>query len=391
MDVFLRIDINLFTTFFLAIVVFLAYHRLDRKDSFNRLFFAGSIVIMLMTLFEAVTCMLNPNPAAWARWTSTILHLCLFAFAPLISYFWFLLADTLSLHGNLREIKIKWIYLAPVLGVLVLDLLTPFFRWIFYIDELGVYHRGPLFIVDLIVTYSYMVLGFGITIKRRKNMVRLDAMFLVLIYLMPMIGGLVQGLVYGTLFIWASSACALIIMYLYLQERMVQIDHQTGAWTRHSFEYNVTQKLLVNDDKPFGVAYVDIDNLKYINDHFGHREGDEAIRTTVQIIDGVLRKGDEIARLGGDEFAVLLDLDTLEALNNVLKRIHGAFDVYNRQSHKPYKLSLSLGADLFRDSMDLTIEEIIGRVDHLMYENKREKKMMREQEQLRESGLQEEA
>lgn len=374
MNTFLRIEINLFATLYLGIVFYLAYRRLDHENAFNRLFFRSCIIIMAMTTFEAITCIINNNPSPMWRWVSTVLHIFLFAFPPLITYYWFLLANTLTLHGDASDMKGKWPQLIPVAIVFIITLLSPVLHLVYYIDESGVYHRGPLFPVELIFSYSYLVLGFCLLIKRRKKLIGMDFRFLTLFCLLPMIGGLVQGLVYGVLLMWASSACALTIMYMYLQERMIQTDYLTGAWTRHSFELYITQKLKGSENQFFGMVYVDIDNLKYINDHFGHTEGDVAIRATTTAIKSVLRKGDAVARFGGDEFAILLELNTREALDAVLKRIDDSIQRYNATSGKAYELSLSLGADLFAQAQDDSVETIVSKVDHLMYANKFRKK-----------------
>jgi diguanylate cyclase (GGDEF)-like protein len=374
LSVFLRIDINLFAVFYLAIVVYLAYHRLDHHDAFNRLFFKGCAVIAAITMFEAVTCILNHNPSPWMRGLSTVLHVFMFAVAPLITYYWYILADTLTRNGNVREMRVRWPFLIPVVLVAVLTLLSPVFGFVFTIDGDGVYRRGYLFVVELIVSYGYLVAGFIMILKRRRKIMGMDFRFLTLFCLMPMVGGLVQGLVYGTLLMWPGSVCALTILYLYMQERMVQTDYLTGAWTRPSFEYYLTQRLRANERQPFGVVYVDIDNLKRINDEFGHPEGDEAIRAATGAVRSVLRKGDAIARLGGDEFCVLLNIHSGEALDTVVERIGSAIARHNEQANKPYNLSLSLGAQLFDNDEAHTVEEIVSRVDYLMYENKRAKK-----------------
>lgn len=199
-------------------------------------------------------------------------------------------------------------------------------------------------------------------IQNRKKMTKQDSQFLMLFCLIPMIGGLIQGLFYGVLLIWPTSAYALTIMYMYLQERMVQTDFLTGAWTRSTFEHHITQLLLNDDQKQFGVVYVDIDNLKRINDQFGHREGDSAIKAATVAVKSVLRKGDAIARLGGDEFAVFLNIDNHQSLETVVERIGIAVRQYNKVSEKPYKLSLSVGADLFTDTADDSVESIVSRV-----------------------------
>jgi diguanylate cyclase (GGDEF)-like protein len=374
MDVFLRIDINLFTAFYLVIVIYLAYHRLDHEDAFNRLFFRGGAVVLTMTIFEAITCILNHNPSPWMRGLSTVLHICLFAVAPLITYYWYMLADTLTRNGNVRDMRMKWPYLIPVFVVALITLLSPLFGLVFYISADGAYHRGVLFPIELIVSYGYLVAGFLMILKRRRKIMGLDFRFLTLFCLMPMVGGIIQGLIYGVLLMWAGSICALTILYMYLQERMVQTDYLTGAWTRPSFEYYLSQRLHAHDNQPFGVVYVDIDNLKHINDQFGHAEGDEAIRAATSAIKSVLRKGDVIARLGGDEFCVLLNLQTDADLNAVLGRIEGVISSYNQRAAKPYALSLSLGARVFESTGAEQADDIISRVDALMYANKRAKK-----------------
>jgi diguanylate cyclase (GGDEF)-like protein len=369
-----RIDINLFAAFLLAIVGCLAYLRLDHRDSFNRLYLLGSFMVFAMLLFEAFTCMINHNPSPVLRDLSAVLHMFLFISAPLMTCYWFFLTNSFTRHGDLQKVEILWPLLIPLGVAAVLTFLSPIFGFLFSIDGAGVYHRGPLFYVDMVITYIYLLSGFLVTVKRRKNMSEMDFLFIIIIDLMPMIGGLVQGLVYGVLFIWASSAGALTLMYIYLQERMVQTDSQTGAWTRHSFENSVIQKLKNNNQKTFGIAYADIDNLKSINDDYGHAEGDEAIKATVRIIQSILRKGDAVARLGGDEFAILLELSTQEEIRAVLERIRTAITEYNETSGKKYTLSLSIGADIVGRSTENSVEEIVSRVDQLMYADKRHKK-----------------
>ena len=244
---------------------------------------------MALTTLVAVTCMMNHNPSPLVRWASTGIHVFLFIFSPLITYYWYLLADTLTSHGSMQDMKIQWPYLIPVGFVVAVTLLSPVFRFVYYIDEQGVYHRGPMFVVVSIISYSYLLMGFLLLLKRRKNMVNMDFMFLTLFSLLPMVGGLVQGLLYGVLLMWPCSAFALTIMYLYLQERMIQSDSLTGAWAKHSFEYYLEQRLKSGDQARFGLAYIDMDNLKHINDSYGHQEGDAAIRSAVAVIKGVLR------------------------------------------------------------------------------------------------------
>jgi diguanylate cyclase (GGDEF)-like protein len=370
----LRIDINLIAMVLLGVVYYLAYIRLDHEDAFNRLFFNGCLLILILTGFEAFTCIVNGNSSPFLRWLSTFMHICLFACPPLIAYYWYLLSNTLTTHGNVREMKGNVYYLIPVAANIILVLLSSAFHLAFYIDGTGVYHRGPLFWFTSVIALFYMLWGFTLLIKRRKSLLRHELLFLSLFCLLPVVGGIIQGLLYGLLLMWPCSALALVIMYLYLQERMIQTDSLTGAWTRHSFEYYISQTLKSNNRRPFGIIYADVDNLKPINDHYGHPEGDEALQSAVKVIKSVLRKGDAIARMGGDEFIIQVSVATRKELQAVLQRIEDAIAQHNLQSGKSYQMSLSFGADLFYGSPDCDLDSIIRQVDRLMYDNKRCKK-----------------
>jgi diguanylate cyclase (GGDEF)-like protein len=370
----LRIDINLIAMVLLGVVYYLAYIRLDHEDAFNRLFFKGCLLILILTGFEAFTCIANGNPSPFLRNLSILMHICLFAIPPLMAYYWYLLSNILTMHGNVREMKGNVYYLIPVAANIILVLLSASFHLTFYIDNAGVYHRGPIFWFTSAIALFYMLWGFVLLIKRRKNLLRQEFLFLSLFCLLPVVGGIIQGLLYGLLLMWPGSALAIVIMYLYLQERMMQTDSLTGAWTRHSFEYYISQNLKSNDRRPFGIIYADVDNLKPVNDLYGHPEGDAALQNAVKVIKSVLRKGDAIARMGGDEFIIQANVTTRKELHAVLQRIEDAISLYNRQSGKPYQLSLSFGADLFYGGPDCDVDFIIRQVDRLMYDDKRRKK-----------------
>ncbi len=374
MSIYLRIDINLVSMVLLGVVTYLAYIRLDHDDAFNKLFFKGCLLIIMLTAFEAFTCIVNGNPSPWMRAFSTFLHVCLFAFPPLLAYYWYLLANTLTLGRNVREMKENIYYLIPVAANTLMVVFSSAYRLVFFIDSSGVYHRGPFFWFTSVIALTYMIWGLILLITRRKALLRQEFLFLALFCLLPVIGGIIQGFAYGVLLMWPCSALALIIMYLYLQERMVQTDSLTGAWTRSSFEHYITQNLQSNNGKAFGIIYADVDNLKPINDQYGHSEGDNALRGAVLALKSVLRKGDAIARMGGDEFAIHVNVATMEELTLVLSRIEEALQLYNQQSGKEYNLTLSFGADLFYEKADCSMDAIIRRVDLLMYHNKRSKR-----------------
>ena len=149
-------------------------------------------------------------------------------------------------------------------------------------------------------------------------------------------------------------------------DEMYRTDALTGLLNRHGFI--VDYKKLLNEVKgiPFTVALLDLDGLKYINDNFGHEEGDYAIRTAAEALKYSCPDNAVCTRFGGDEMLAVFpecDYDVREKLNSKL-------DETNLISGKPYKVLGSMGILKLSSGDYPQMEELIRRTDKLMYEEK---------------------
>lgn len=368
----MRIDINIIAMVLLGLVSFNAYKSLDRKDSLNRVFLTVSLIIIAQLFFETVTCIINKRPEQWVIPISVFLHICLFTVAPVLTYYWYYFIKYLVVSDESTAKKSNVILLIPVIISILLTLLSPVYNFSFYIDSSNVYHRGPLFNINAAITYFYIFYGFILIVKNRRKILKQEFVPLCIFSVLPIIGGVVQTLFYGTLLMWSGTAFSLVIVYIFLQQRMVHLDALTGVWNRGSFDYYITQRLKQKDNDKFGIIYFDIDGLKNINDSYGHVEGDLAIKTSIEIIKNVIRKNDIIVRMGGDEFIIILDCESNADLEKTINRIKESFARYNENSGKSYKLGCSFGADIFNSDYS-SMEQFLRHVDNLMYEDKRDK------------------
>jgi diguanylate cyclase (GGDEF)-like protein len=122
------------------------------------------------------------------------------------------------------------------------------------------------------------------------------------------------------------------------------------------------------------MLYADLDNLKMINDTFGHQEGDKALSDIAAILKSTFRDSDIVARIGGDEFAVL----PIGTGGNNIEKITGRLQK-NLQSHNEnkgcrYILSISFGIACYDPACPCSIDELLAQGDAMMYRQKKLKK-----------------
>ncbi|MBI5076703.1 MAG: diguanylate cyclase [Nitrospirae bacterium] len=152
-------------------------------------------------------------------------------------------------------------------------------------------------------------------------------------------------------------------------------DELTGLYNRRGFLALADQYLkIVNRMKnKISILYADLDDLKTINDVFGHKEGDRAIIEAAGILRETFRESDVAARIGGDEFVVMPAVISNASLGTILARLHNNIALVNARAGRSYQISISYGIAYYDPEEPCTIEELLDRGDRMMYENKKSK------------------
>lgn len=160
-------------------------------------------------------------------------------------------------------------------------------------------------------------------------------------------------------------------MNLKLQQLYVQ-DPLTGLYNRFGY-MNQAERFIQSHNNEIFLIYIDVDNLKTINDSYGHAVGDLAIRSTAQAIKSVF--GDEgiCVRMGGDEFLVM---DASRDEQEILKKEQAVLDYlkdYGERTGFPYTLHASMGHINSAGSGE-SLEMLVKQADNKMYEVKQKRK-----------------
>ncbi len=151
------------------------------------------------------------------------------------------------------------------------------------------------------------------------------------------------------------------------QREAARRDPLTRVYNRSAFQSEVEQYMQSADGRREGVLLLlDIDNFKTINDHFGHQEGDEALRFVTTLLQSTFRSQDIVGRMGGDEFLVFLAGALPRATLD--RRICAFFESLHQSEH--FSLTCSIGITI-ASSEDFSYQNAIRQADVALYRSKK--------------------
>ncbi len=154
-------------------------------------------------------------------------------------------------------------------------------------------------------------------------------------------------------------------------EKMSFTDELTGLYNRAYMD--VFLHTIKQSDYPLSVISADCDDLKMVNDQFGHMVGDEYIRMSVTLMKSILPEKSVICRMGGDEFLIILPRTDEAKAQYYLKMLHEMEDIFRIHDRN---LSVSFGSATITETQE-SLLSAIERSDADMYKNKQERKSSR--------------
>ncbi len=294
----------------------------------------------------------------------------LFLLNPIPSILWILFIIS-HIYG---EIKITKRVVIPIAIYSILHLaamtINIFYPIYYSIDANNVYHRGPLFILSLIWVMVPLIIGFILTIIKRKEIIPLKFNSFVFYPFAPVIGTVIGLLFYGYSIILPSLTIGILLVFNGIQNDSIVFDYLTGVYNRRALEDRLRKKI-GDSNHQFGAIMIDIDGYKKINDTYGHLVGDRALSDFAKALRQSVHIKDFVARYGGDEFVLVINCQKTSDLENIIDQIYISIKRLNDREMYPFKFDVSKGYALY--SSNLTLEQFIDQLDSKMYEEKKTK------------------
>lgn len=157
-------------------------------------------------------------------------------------------------------------------------------------------------------------------------------------------------------------------------------DALTGIYNRRGFEKHLRDlhDRHQEENKYLSIVSIDMNGLKFINDNFGHSEGDEALCRLARILEGLMGEDEICARVGGDEYFVLLYADERSRELEFAEQFIRAMREEEEKTPKPYPFRASFGICCISDEQGLSLMSCMQLADKRMYIQKKQYKMMQE-------------
>jgi len=332
-----------------------------------------SRILLILILASFFDCMIDPFVFLCDGRPGKINYLVVF-FGNAFLFLYNLVVGTGVLALIVRHIRQKisrfqyittWILTIMETILLIINYFTPI---VYSVDENNVYKRGPLYFVYIVAAVILLSYALIVYVKARRKAGSLRY-FPVWEFVLPIVCGVtVQTMFYGISVQPVCFALAFCSIVINLQKEYLYIDKLTGVYNRYELE-KLIRYYTVRRNKRFVAIMLDLNGFKSINDSFSHKDGDAALQTIAEILVSVSENEGDVIRFAGDEFVLFLHTFGEDAVNDYKNRIHAALDTYNATSGKPYKLSAAIGGAGFDAANGY---DFIDRIDHLMYEDKRQ-------------------
>ncbi len=154
-------------------------------------------------------------------------------------------------------------------------------------------------------------------------------------------------------------------------------DELTGVYNRRGFKTLALQQIKISNRtmKKLFLFFIDMDNMKIINDKYGHELGDKALIKTKDILNATFRDSDIVSRFGGDEFVALVLESSDDTETSLSSRLTDITNKMNAETELPYKIQLSFGVSIYDPRFPTSYEELLRKADEAMYHIKQKKKI----------------
>lgn len=315
---------------------------------------------------------------------SWLINAAYFALLELSAFSWFVYACVVESWDILHDRRKFLLCAIPMWILFALLIVSAFNGCIFSVDAAGVYHRGPLFFMQPLLSYGYvvytMIKSIQVVLTRKNSATRREYLVIASFGVPMLLCGVLQQLLPRLPVAAVGVALSYLLVYMNSLQLMVSLDPVTGISDRRQFLLSLHSRAdSLRPQERLFFLFIDVDDFKGINDVYGHDEGDRVLRIVADALREVCAEHNaSFGRYGGDEFTVAYVVGEEKSEKAICHDLREVLNQRLASGRLMGRVGLSIGQVEFRRGEE-SIQDLITRADREMYLEKERKAQIRQE------------
>lgn len=250
-------------------------------------------------------------------WVVTTIY---FILTPLMGLAYYLYTVSLVCTESCQLRRAIAVGVVPGAAYLVMVLMNPINKQLFDLNMEEGYIRGHMIVLTYLVFYAYCLACIVVTVINHKRVQREIYKILAAFPILAVLVIIFQQFYPNVILSGSAATCALLIIYLHLQNRQISLDYLTNVPNRHELLDMLGYMLKKSPDKEFALMVVSLRDFRQINNACGQQNGDGLLREVSRFLCGIVPHG-TVYRYSGDEFAILFTPADKEQVGHCIEAI----------------------------------------------------------------------
>lgn len=352
---FFQINWFLISIFIFMSIVFIANYRFEQKLT-KKFIIPLTLLILCMLVENIDTIMVNNT-------NTSLLHM----FIAILDYTLLLMIIVSLAYIIIEKEKYKYkkmlnilLIICIVISIIIL-LLSLLTKQVFWYDNDGNIIKTPVSYIPHLVFIAYMVFLVQVSIRRIMRGYKEEGAIIITGVVLNICAVSAQTILNTKGIIIGTTALFVTFYYLYLHIQIFKLDTLTGCLNRMTMKADS----LKYKNKLKALIMVDLNNLKELNDNYGHETGDTALKTLVKTVKKCMPRGCRLYRSGGDEFVIFIPINVRKSAIEIEQNIYDAM--------KTTEYTWATGSAEFSTS-ETEFEVVLSKADRQMYHTKNKMK-----------------
>ena len=300
----------------------------------------------------------------WLTWIVTMVY---FVLTPLMGMAYFLYTVSVIYTESPQVKRIMAVGIIPGAFYAVIVLSNPFNRLLFDINRSDGYTRGPLIPVTYLIFYAYCLASIALTLVNYKRIDRKIYRILAAFPILAVAVIIIQEMYPEVILSGSAATCALLIIYLHLQNKQISVDYLTNVPNRQEL-LNMLKIMIKKDPgRRFTLLVVSLRDFRQVNNTCGQQKGDEFLKMVCRFLCEA-GPAENVYRFNGDEFALLFPEAEDDKIRRCVETIQKRMEQPWQSGNYRFRLSVVMGT--IRHNEEETLEDTVSAIEYAIFQAK---------------------